>query len=307
MRLLHLSDTHLGAELRVRGAPPGWSRADDHLAAMEAALAPALDERVDLVVHTGDLFDRSQPPPEAVAAAIVLLHKVSRRVPVVLIPGNHDRRGLQGHLVETDRLHVHDQPTRLVVRGLALALVPFHAEARAWAGAARQAVGPGVDLLLSHQSFHGSRVPGFRFRAGHIPETVGPEYLPSTPLIAAGHIHTRQAFQLEHTTVVHCGSTERTSYNERDETKGYVLWELERGARWRHVDLPARPMAWITHPDQIDEAEPGVLTGIARELRCVEHEAALLARGVWLSGRPSEAPPPRPRGPDRQRGLFTDR
>ncbi|HNC73836.1 MAG TPA: hypothetical protein PK362_02975, partial [Elusimicrobiota bacterium] len=82
---------------------------------------------------------------------------------------------------------------------------------------------------------------------------------PATPLIASGHIHTRQAFQLDHATIVHCGSTERTSYNERDETKGYVLWELERSARWRHVDLPARPMAWITHPDQIDEAEAGAL------------------------------------------------
>ena len=55
MRILHLSDTHLGLAGRVRGAPPGYQRADDHLAALRAALAPALAGQIDLVLHTGDL------------------------------------------------------------------------------------------------------------------------------------------------------------------------------------------------------------------------------------------------------------
>jgi DNA repair exonuclease SbcCD nuclease subunit len=46
--------------------------------------------------------------------------------------------------------------------------------------------------------------------------------------------------------VIFCGSVERTSFAEKDETKGFVVLELgaraqERG-RLRFFDLPARPM-----------------------------------------------------------------
>lgn len=305
MRILHLSDTHLGAELRVRGAPRGWTRAAEHHAAMEAALTPALDEQVDLVVHTGDLFDRAQPPKEAVAAAVVLLARVSRRVPVLLMPGNHDKRGLAPHLPELPGVHVFDGPGRYEQGGVALGLVPYTREAREWAEAARAATGPGVDLLFAHQSFDGSRVPGFRFRAGYLPETVPERALPrGVRLVATGHIHPRQALGLGEATVVHSGSTERTSFSEQHETKGYTIFELGRRPSWRFHDLPSRPMRWIADPAEIDEIRPAELVGLARDLRTVELEEAALAKGGWLTGRPARAPKPRPPAPERQGGLF---
>lgn len=107
MRVLHVSDTHLGAAGWARGAPPGWSRADDHLAAFRRALCtPA-----DLIVHTGDVFDRSRPPARAVREAVDLLVETARRVPVVLLAGNHDRRGLRPSLptAAAGLLRVHDR------------------------------------------------------------------------------------------------------------------------------------------------------------------------------------------------------
>lgn len=69
MRVLHVTDTHLGAALAVRNAPRGYKRADDHLRAFRAAVAPVFAGEVDAVVHSGDLFDRSSPPEDAIAAA----------------------------------------------------------------------------------------------------------------------------------------------------------------------------------------------------------------------------------------------
>lgn len=306
MRVLHLSDTHLGAELRARGAPRGWSRADEHHHAMEAALAPALNEEVDLVVHTGDLFDRSHPPRESVAAAIVLLSRVARRVPVLLSPGNHDRHGLLPHLSDTPGLHIFDEPGRFEHRGAAFGMVPYRREARDWTPAAKQATGPGVEILFAHQSFDGARVPGFRFRAGRIPETVGPEDIPTgARVVASGHIHPRQVLRVGATRVVYCGSTERTSYAEAEETKGYTVWELGRATSWRFVDLPSRPMRWITAPEQVDEIKPAELVGLARDMRTIELEDAALARGAWLTGRPARAPRlPSPPPGQRQGNLF---
>ena len=82
----------------VLGGPPGWSRSHDFAAAFEAALAPAMRQEVDLVVHSGDLFDRSKPPRAAVLHAARVLTEVARRVPVVVVHGNHDWRGLRRYL-----------------------------------------------------------------------------------------------------------------------------------------------------------------------------------------------------------------
>ena len=59
MLSLHVTDTRRGAKLFVRGAPPGWTRSDDHHTALRTALGPAVRDEVDRVVHAGDLFDHS--------------------------------------------------------------------------------------------------------------------------------------------------------------------------------------------------------------------------------------------------------
>lgn len=305
MRILHLSDTHLGTERAARGAPRGWRRAEDHALAMEAALRPAFDEQVDLVLHTGDLFDKPNPPTEAIGSAVELLHRASRRVPTVILPGNHDRRGLKTHLMDLPGLHICDEPTRLVFGPLALAVVPYYREADAWAAAAAEATGPGVDLLLAHQSFHGSSVPGFRFRAGVHRETVGREHLPrGARLIATGHLHPRQTVRMGDAAVVHTGSTERTSFSEQDEIKGYTLWNFDRRVTWTFVDVPTRPMRMLHHIDDLPRVAPGSLVALGPDARTVENEDAVIAHGAWLTGRAALAPPGRRAAPDRQPRLF---
>lgn len=305
MRILHLSDTHLGTERAARGAPRGWRRAEDHALAMEAALRPALEEQVDLVLHTGDLFDKANPPGDAVGSAVELLHRASRRVPTVIMPGNHDRRGLKAHLMDLPNLHICDEPTRLTFGGLALAVVPYYREADAWAAAAIEAVGPGADLLLAHQSFHGSSVPGFRFRAGVHRETVGREHLPrGVRLVATGHLHPRQTVRLGDVPVVHCGSTERTSFAEQDETKGYTLWSFDRRVTWSFMDLPTRPMRMLHDLAGLDQVAPGTLVALGPEARTPENEEAVLGSGAWLTGRPAMAPRDRRPPPERQSRMF---
>lgn len=281
MRLLHLTDTHLGMRRHVLGAPRGWSRADDHHDAMAQALAPALRGEVDLVVHSGDVFDRSSPPRAAVHRAGVLLREVARRVPVVVIAGNHDRRGIRRWLPHPE-LHVVDQPRRCVVAGVALALVPYARDAASWALRARTAVGPGVDLLVAHQSFHGAQVPGHRFRVGGHRETVGAQHLPGgVRHILCGHLHPRQVTQVGDATVVQPGSTERTSWSEAGQTKGYALWELGRTVRWRFVDLPSRPMRVVHTPADLEAIRPGDLVRHGPSVT----EAEVLAAGGWCAPR----------------------
>jgi len=246
MRVLQLSDTHLGARMNARG-PAGWSRAADHHDALRRALQPALRGEVDAVIHAGDVFDRSQPPRRWMLAAGELFAEVARRVPVLGIAGNHDRRGIRRWLPHASLGFV-DRPARRVLGGgseaVAVGLVPFCRTAEAFARAAEIAVGPGVDLLVVHQAPDGARVPGLTFRVGRQRDTVGVAHLPAGVLrVACGHIHPRQVVRLGAAEVVMGGSTERTAWSEAAQRKGTVVWCFEGQVRWAFVDHATRPMA----------------------------------------------------------------
>jgi len=297
VRLLHLSDTHLGVDRYYAGAPPGWRRSDDHLAAMRTALRLAIDGQVDAVVHTGDLFDRSQPPPRAVHDAIEALAEVGRVVPTVVMPGNHDRRGLRRHLGELGPgVRVFDEPTAFSLGRHRCVAMPFIRDAADWAIAAARLCHDAIDLVLAHNAFDGARVPGFTFRPRPGHETVAAGDIPATVHdILCGHIHTRQCLALGRARVWMPGSTERTSFVERRETKGALLYDAaERIGRW--IDLPARPMVHARQVADLDEVAPGTLVALAPELRTEEYDALARERGGWVS--PWARPTP-------QQTLFT--
>ena len=294
MRVLHLTDTHIGAELPVIGGPAGWSRAADHLAAMETALQPALHQLVDLVVHSGDVFHRSRPGPAAMHAAAQLLTRVARRTPVVLMPGNHDRCGLARSLpLRTPGLHIYDQPAVHRHGDLRLGVVPYCRTPETWAAQAAALDSP---FVIAHQAFDGARVPGLTFRVGAQRDTLGPQHLPPrTRWVMCGHIHPRQVTRLAGAQIVQPGSTERTHFSEADQTKGYALWDLGRQVRWRFVDLPARPMCTLRHRAQLTALQPGTL------VRSHLPHDELADRGLLVVDRPG-ARPPRPAS--RQTRLF---
>src|SRR4030042_3768912 len=86
MRILHTSDWHVGKR------PGRFDRIEEHLAAVSRVADIASAEHIDLVVHSGDVFDRPMPPVEALRVALtglVLLSDEGRR-PVVVVAGNHD-------------------------------------------------------------------------------------------------------------------------------------------------------------------------------------------------------------------------
>jgi DNA repair exonuclease SbcCD nuclease subunit len=289
MRILQLGDTHLGAAMRAHG-PSGWSRAHDHHAALEASLQPVFRGEVDLVLHTGDVFDRSRPPRRWVEAAGELLLRVARHVPVLGIAGNHDRRGIRRWLPHPQLSFV-DQPTRVVVGEVAIGLVPYCRTPEGFARAAARATGPGVDLLAMHQAPHGSRVPGLVFQAGVHGGTVGAEHLPAgVRHVACGHIHPRQVVPLGRATVVCGGSTERTAFSEAQEAKGTVLWSFEREVTHRFVDHPTRPMADVfgglvrCTAEEAGEVRRRGRVAAIRSDRAVPGRAPRVAGGLFATG-----------------------
>ncbi|MFO0583717.1 MAG: metallophosphoesterase [Anaeromyxobacter sp.] len=239
MRLLFLSDTHAGLDLspRPRGRRPAG--VDGHLERLRAGLAPARAGAVDAVLHGGDLLYRSKVPAWLAEAALAPLREVADLgVPVLLVPGNHERgRVPYPLLARHERLLVFDRPRSFTIEagGLRVAFggFPYAAAVRARFPALVEETGlaraeADVRLVCLHHCVEGATCgPGdFTFTTGD--DVVRRRDLPAwAAAVLSGHIHRCQVLPGE-PPVVYAGSTERTSRAEADEPKGVLTLEVGR-------------------------------------------------------------------------------
>jgi len=88
MKILHTSDWHIGQRL---GRHDRMAEFRDVL----GEVATVADERdADLVLVSGDVFDRPIPPVDALALGIETLLRLAELRPVVVVAGNHDSADL---------------------------------------------------------------------------------------------------------------------------------------------------------------------------------------------------------------------
>lgn len=274
IRILLLADTHLGFDLPVNPRVNRRRRGHDFLANFASALQPALSGDVDLVVHGGDVFNRSRPPSSVVWQAFEPLKRVADRgVPVYVVPGNHER-GRLPHLrfAQHPRIHIFDQPRTFVadVRGIRVALAGFPSERDAVrrrfndlvADTGHHDVDADLRLLCLHQCVEGATVGPASYTFTTAPDVIRASDIPSGfAALLSGHIHRHQVLTTDlrgrsmTAPVLYPGSIERTSIAEADEAKGYMIVELKRerdrvNVTWRFHELPARPL--VRHDLQLD-------------------------------------------------------
>ena len=266
IRILLLADTHLGFDLPVNPRVNRRRRGHDFLANYAAALQSALSGEVDLVVHGGDVFNRSRPPSSVVWQAFEPLTRIADRgVPVYVVPGNHER-GRIPHLrfAQHPGIHVFDRPRTFVadVRGIRVAIAGFPSErddvrrrfSDLAAGARCSDVSADVRLLCLHQCVEGATVGPANYMFTTAADVIRAGDLPSGfAAVLSGHIHRHQVLTQDLrgrplvAPVLYPGSIERTSIAEADEEKGFMVVELActgDGVRvdWAFHKLPARPL-----------------------------------------------------------------
>jgi exonuclease SbcD len=111
MRILHTSDWHLGRSFHREGMLDAQSSFIDHL--VEVARA----ESVDVVVVSGDVYDRALPSVDAVSLASDALRRmIGARLRVVMTSGNHDsapRLGFAAELIDAAGVHLRTCPQQV--------------------------------------------------------------------------------------------------------------------------------------------------------------------------------------------------
>ena len=258
MRILHTSDWHLGRSFHREGLLDAQASFADHL--LETIDA----EGVDLVVVSGDIYDRALPPVDAVELADETFARLAgSRAKVVVTSGNHDsqiRLGFNARLADAAGIHLR---TRWQDVGTPVLLDDAHGPVAVyglpylepdavrgpWGLASRTHEAALTEAMSRVHTDLGSR-PGARsvvmahaFVAGSADAAVGmasdserdisvggvqiaPTRLFSRVDYAAlGHLHGRQTLS---DTIRYSGSPLAYSFSEARHTKGSWLVELGR-------------------------------------------------------------------------------
>jgi exonuclease SbcD len=162
MRLLHTSDWHLGRSLHRASLRAAQEAFVDHLVSV------VVEEKVDVVLVSGDVYDRAVPPLEAVelcSSAFSRLRSAGARV--VVISGNHDsarRLGFSASLIDASGVYLRTSfssvEVPVVLDGVPFFAVPYvepasvgetsHAGVLASALARVRAVAPPQSVVLAH-------------------------------------------------------------------------------------------------------------------------------------------------------------
>jgi DNA repair exonuclease SbcCD nuclease subunit len=297
IRILLFGDSHLGFDQPVKPRIQRRRRGEDFFSNYQRILDYGRRNRVDLIVHGGDLFTRSKTPAGIVDRAYEPLFEVANAgIPIFIVPGNHERSKLPTHLyLAHENIRIFDKPLTFTQnigeRVIALSGFPFARKVREKFPDLLKETGwneieADAHFLCAHQTFEGAQVgpSDFTFREG--PDNIPAEWVPQGfTSILSGHIHRAQ--QLTETLggeqlsvpVIYPGSIERTSVAERFEKKTFnvinLSWMGETLVQEMETHpLPARPMVKVTVPVE-DYSPDQVLVHIRSKLSLLKPDAVV--------------------------------
>ena len=307
MRILHTSDWHLGRSFHREGLLPAQAGFVDHL------LDVVESERVDLVVVSGDIYDRALPQVDAVRLADETFARLAAsRARVVLTSGNHDsaqRLGFGSRLMDAAGLHVRTDPGTagqpvlmedrhgpVAVYGLPyldpqLLREPWQLPARSHEAALGEAMRRVRTDLAGRPRRTRSVVMAHAFVAGCAPSdserdiSVGGVSLVSSAVFdgvdyaALGHLHGPHVLD-DH--IRYSGSPLAYSFSEADQCKGSWLVDLDAGgctaAEFVEAPVP-RPLAVLR----------GDLDALLSDPTLAGHESAWVQATLTDDLRPKQA------------------
>jgi DNA repair exonuclease SbcCD nuclease subunit len=259
LRLVHLSDLHLGYRQFQRQTAAGINQREADVASVfRAAIEKIITIRPDLVLVAGDVFHNVRPSNPAILLAFTQFARLVQALPdaiIVIVAGNHDApRSAETvcilRLFAQLGIHVVDTEARRLTfaeRDLAILAVP-HTQA------ARPTLQPdpafGRNVLVMHSEMRGV-IPIAASDLERAALQVDPEEIGFArwSYVAMGEYHVFRALAPN---AYYSGSLEYTSFNiwgEREEEKsarvkgkGIVEYDLDAKKRTFHNLAPARQL-----------------------------------------------------------------
>lgn len=255
IQLLLTADNHLDPSA-VQYGPKRFERKRDFQQCFEILVNFALENKPDLLLIGGDFYDGILPgnPTRAfVADQFKRLHE--KNIKTVMISGHHDTprsaehgasplavHARTGHICFIQEQHPTTKKFTFLgetvnVTGMSLnPSLPADADPLAEHAINREG---DINIFLTHYPIEG--FDGYFGQETHIQKSSIPRNL---QLFASGHLHNHQDKVINGTPVIYPGSTERASFNEESEKKGFVWLELAKTGivQQEFHSTPARQM-----------------------------------------------------------------
>jgi exonuclease SbcD len=271
MRIVHLSDTHLGfRQLHHVNASGRNVREQDVYDVFEQAITTAIGLQPSAVIHSGDLFDSYHPASAALGVALDGFARLrDAGIPSVLIAGNHEtpRVAAADHvfavLERFGGVHViYDQPEIVRIGELAVQAIPHSNDPDdliAALRAARRVAGAAFNVAVAHIGLDAlGHVVGAEAAGVSVSGEVLEEAAAHFDYVALGHLH---KFAPVRATAAYAGSLERLSWADDARVKGLVEVDLAAGpsspTSLRLHTVPARRQIQLV---PIDASETELLT-----------------------------------------------
>lgn len=244
MKLLHLSDLHLGKRVNE------FSMLEDQKYILNQILQIVINEQVNTVLIAGDVYDKSVPSAQAVTLFDDFLTRLEAlECTVLLIAGNHDspeRLAFGAHLLQKSRVYLspvfdgrltcctlNDEYGELDVWLMPFlkpsVVRPFYPEdmMESYQDAAAVVLRSNPphqgrrSILVAHQFVTGAKTGGSEELSVGGAENIDAALFAAYDYVALGHIHSPQRVGRE--TVRYCGSPLKYSLSEARGTKSVTL------------------------------------------------------------------------------------
>lgn len=280
MKLLHLSDLHIGRRLGT------FSFIDDQRFILDRIIDIVKENTPDGVMIAGDIYDRSVPSEEAVALFDDFLCKLSEVCGAVfIISGNHDsaeRLSFGERLVRKNGVYISPvfdgkiSPVTLKDRygEVDIYMLPFvkpvyvkqfypDSEIKNYTDAVETVIENAApdrsrrNVMIAHQFVTGAEEGGSEERAVGGLENVDAAVFEPFDYTALGHIHRSQNVGKN---IRYCGSPLKYSFAEVKHEKTVTMVELKEKGSVEVTELPLAPMRDMIELkgcyDEIMSAEP---------------------------------------------------
>ena len=241
MKFGHISDTHIKL----------LKEHDSYRLVFEEIYKILKEQKVDAIVHTGDLFHtKIQLTPEAISMATDFLRSLADIAPLYIIPGNHDTNlknnsrldsisPIIGALSHNNIFYLKDSGEMTISEEFTLNAMSL-LDQKNW-------IKPSNPEKINIALFHGS-VAGVRTDIGYVMEhgEFDVSIFEDHDYAFCGDIHMSNQILDTEGKVRYCGSTVQQNFGETDD-KGFLIWDIRSKSNFacKHYAIP-NPRPFIT-------------------------------------------------------------
>lgn len=253
MKILHFSDTHLGFnDLDIINTENINQREADFYDAFSQVVEQIKIIKPDFIIHTGDLFHRSSPSNRAITYALEKFLEIdSLNIPFILIAGNHStpRTNLSSPILRIfenfKNIYVsyNQEYKKIEFTAVVFHTLP-HMNDETTALSQIQMCEDNIDIKKKNIMMMHCSV-GASYLMSEFGEWVYPsnkEYIfEKMHYVALGHWHGFGNVG-KHQNVYYSGSLERTSLNDKRNSKGFIVATIEDDLNIEYKSINIRPI-----------------------------------------------------------------